>query len=203
MKIAVGGMIASGKSKLSEALSKELQIPIVPEFEDNDIVFNTMLDWLYTKVDNTEMLLQIYFIHNQLIQDRKIKKPFIVDRDLFERKIFADINLDYDLETKEIYNHIFNLYVNKIQKPDLYIILDVDWNNFYKRLLKRGRNQEIDNFDINKDYFKTLHKEYTNKLKELCIKYNVDYLIIDTNDKTEEEIKLIAIDNISQRLKKK
>ena len=61
MKIAVGGMIASGKSTLVEALAEELKMPAMYEFADDDVVFNTILKWLYEGVDNVQMLLQFYF----------------------------------------------------------------------------------------------------------------------------------------------
>src|SRR5690554_3530870 len=109
-KIAIGGMIASGKSTLSKNLSKIYNIPVMQEFEEGDVVFNTMLDWLYKRVPNTEMLLQIYFIHNQLMQDRKTTGSFIVDRDILERMIFARINLADDEQTFKIYENVFESY---------------------------------------------------------------------------------------------
>jgi len=43
IKIAVGGMTASGKSTLVRNLSKTLNIPAMDEFAEDDVVFNTIL----------------------------------------------------------------------------------------------------------------------------------------------------------------
>ena len=73
MKIAIGGMIASGKSTLVDNLSKTLNIPAMKEFESDDVVFNTILKWLYEGVKDVEMLLQFYFLHNHWSSQKEYK----------------------------------------------------------------------------------------------------------------------------------
>jgi deoxyadenosine/deoxycytidine kinase len=200
MKISVGGMIASGKSTLVKRLGEQLQLPVMEEFEKDDEVFNTLLKWLYEKKDNVEMLLQIYFIHNHWLNQQKYDGDFIVDRDLIEHWLFAYHNLRNMPTIMNMYNGVFHSYMNQIKHPDVYIILDVNWQEFEDRVMKRGREQEIENFELNKAYFQALISDYTHKIVSQCSVYGIPYKVIDTNQKTEEEVLAEALE-IIQNLK--
>ncbi len=188
MKISVGGMIASGKSTLVKRLGEALNLPVMEEFERNDEVFNTLLRWLYEQKDNVEMLLQIYFIHNHWLNQVKYDGSFIVDRDLVEHWLFAQHNLKKMPTIMNMYNGVFHAYMNQVKKPDIYLILDVDWKNFEQRIMDRGREQEIENFDKNKAYFKELMSDYTTKVAAQCAVYDIPYVVINTNGLTEDEV---------------
>ena len=188
MKISVGGMIASGKSTLVKRLGEALNLPVMEEFERNDEVFNTLLRWLYEQKDNVEMLLQIYFIHNHWLNQVKYEGSFIVDRDLVEHWLFAQHNLKKMPTIMNMYNGVFHAYMNQVKKPDIYLILDVDWKNFEQRIMDRGREQEIENFDKNKTYFKELMSDYTTKVAAQCAVYDIPYIVINTNGLTEDEV---------------
>ncbi len=198
MKISVGGMIASGKSTLVQRLGKELDLPVMEEFEKDDDVFNTLLKWLYEQRSNVEMLLQIYFIHNHWLNQQKYDNSFIVDRDLVEHWLFAQHNLKSMPTIMNMYNGVFHAYMNQIKKPDLYLILDVDWVNFKDRVMTRGRGQEIENFDKNKEYFYNLMKDYTTKIAAQCAVYEIPYVIINTNGLTEDEVFKKSIEAIKK-----
>lgn len=198
MKISVGGMIASGKSTLVQRLGKELDLPVMEEFEKDDDVFNTLLKWLYEQRSNVEMLLQIYFIHNHWLNQQKYDNSFIVDRDLVEHWLFAQHNLKSMPTIMNMYNGVFHAYMNQIKKPDLYLILDVDWVNFKDRVMTRGRGQEIENFDKNKEYFYNLMKDYTTKIAAQCAVYEIAYVIINTNGLTEDEVFKKSIEAIKK-----
>ncbi|SYV93084.1 Deoxyguanosine kinase, partial [Mycoplasmopsis synoviae] len=46
MLIGISGMISSGKSTLSKNLNKHYKKSmLLNEFQEEDVVFNTMLDW--------------------------------------------------------------------------------------------------------------------------------------------------------------
>lgn len=188
MKISVGGMIASGKSTLVQKLGDYLNLPIMEEFEKDDEVFNTLLRWLYEQKENVEMLLQIYFIHNHWLNQNKYDNNFIVDRDLVEHWLFAHHNLKSMPTIMNMYNGVFHAYMNQITKPDLYIILDLDWDNFVARVMERGRQQEIENFDKNKSYFMNLLADYTQKIAAQCAVYDIPHIIINTNNISEEAV---------------
>lgn len=188
MKISIGGMIASGKSTLVQRLGQALDLPVMEEFERDDEVFNTLLRWLYEQKSNVEMLLQIYFIHNHWLNQVKYEGSFIVDRDLVEHWLFAQHNLKSMPTIMNMYNGVFHAYMNQVKQPDLYLILDVDWENFEARVMARGREQEIENFDKNKTYFKNLLSDYTKKVAAQCAVYEIPYVIIDTNGISEDEV---------------
>lgn len=198
MKISVGGMIASGKSTLVKNLGEALELPVMEEFEKDDEVFNTLLKWLYEKKDNVEMLLQIYFIHNHWLNQQKYDGNFIVDRDLIEHWLFAYHNLRNMPTIMNMYNGVFHSYMNQIKHPDVYIILDVNWDQFKDRVLKRGREQEIENFELNQSYFQALIFDYTQKIVSQCSVYGIPYHVIDTNNKSEEDVLKEALAVINQ-----
>lgn len=199
MKIAIGGMIASGKSTLVENLGRELKLPILEEFEKDDKVFNTLLDWLYTGVADVEILLQIYFIHNHYLRQKEYGHDFIVDRDLIEHWIFAKTNLEKHPEVMNMYNGIFMAYMNQITKPDLYIILDITFDEFLNRLKERGRESETDNLDANLSYFRDLHSDYTERLAAQCVIYGIPYIILETSGLTEDQVLDKALGIIKER----
>lgn len=188
MKIAVGGMIASGKSTLVKRLGKSLKLPVMDEFDADDKVFNTLLDWLYTKEANVEMLLQVYFLHDHYLKQKEYGDSFVVDRDIIEHWLFAQNNLKEMPTIMNMYNGVFMAYMNDIKKPDLYVILDVDWDTFKDRIMKRGRKSEVDNFSENETYFKDLLRTYTSKLISQCRIYDIPYIIIDTSSIDEDKV---------------
>jgi deoxyadenosine/deoxycytidine kinase len=188
MKFAVGGMIASGKSTLVNTLSERLNLTKMDEFDKNDEVFNTLLKWLYEGKENVEMLLQIYFLHKHWQTQKQMKDDLIVDRHIIEHWLFAQINLKKHPEVLNMYNGLFHQYMNDIEHPDLYVILDMDWGTFKERMMKRGREQEIENFGRNEDYFKYLMDDYVRKLVAQCEIYDIAYIVLDTSNRTEAEV---------------
>ena len=190
--------ICNSISTLVQRLGKELDLPVMEEFEKDDDVFNTLLKWLYEQRSNVEMLLQIYFIHNHWLNQQKYDNSFIVDRDLVEHWLFAQHNLKSMPTIMNMYNGVFHAYMNQIKKPDLYLILDVDWENFKDRVMTRGRGQEIENFDKNKEYFYNLMKDYTTKIAAQCAVYEIPYVIINTNGLTEDEVFKKSIEAIKK-----
>ena len=184
MRIAIGGMIASGKSTLVKNLSEELNIPAMDEFADGDVVFNTLLGWLYEGVEDVEMLLQIYFLHKHWKAQKENPGEVIIDRHMIEHWLFAQTNIT-DKTIKNFYNGIFNAYMNDVKKINLYVILSIDWSTFVERLHKRGRPQEIENFEANEDYFRKLNANYVKMLKAQCLIHDIPHVVIraDNDDK--------------------
>lgn len=188
MRLAVGGMIAAGKSSIAKRVAEEFKIKLIDEFEGDDEVFNTILKWLYEGKENVEMLLQIYFIHNQYLKHVEFEDNYIVDRDVIEHWIFAQKNLQNQPRVLNMYNGLFHAYMNDIELPDHYFILDIDWDHFKERIYKRNRSVEIENFEKNETYFKDLLKNYKDMLVSQCIIYDIPYTVIDTNILNENEV---------------
>jgi deoxyadenosine/deoxycytidine kinase len=198
MRIAVGGMIASGKSTLSEQLAGEYNLKLIEEFAGDNDVFKTLLDWLYSGKPNVEMLLQIYFLHNQWLKHKELGDDYVVDRDVIEHWIFAQTNLRKHPEVLNMYNGLFHAYMNSIKLPEIYIILEVGFEEFKSRVMMRGRPEEIENFDKNEKYFRDLLSNYSAMLRAQCVIYSIPYIVINTDNKTIEEIKNEAINEVNK-----
>jgi deoxyadenosine/deoxycytidine kinase len=203
MKIAVGGMIAAGKSNLVQRLGESLDMPTMSEFEDGDKVFDTLLTWLYEGKPNVEMLLQVYFLHNAWLRQREYNNDFIVDRDIIEHWLFAQENLKPYPEIMNMYNGVFHSYMNQITKPDVYIILDVDWKHFKERVFNRQRSQEVKNFEKNSAYFSSLLNNYVQRMRAQCVIFDIPYIVINTNDLTEEEVFDLVLKKVKPIIKRK
>jgi deoxyadenosine/deoxycytidine kinase len=203
MKIAVGGMIAAGKSNLVQRLGEALDMPTMSEFEDGDKVFDTLLKWLYEGKPNVEMLLQVYFLHNAWLRQREYNNDFIVDRDIIEHWLFAQENLKPYPEIMNMYNGVFHSYMNQITKPDIYIILDLDWKHFKERVFNRQRSQEVKNFEKNSVYFSSLLNNYVQRMRAQCVIFDIPYIVINTNDLTEEEVFDLVLKKVRPIIKRK
>jgi deoxyadenosine/deoxycytidine kinase len=203
MKIAVGGMIASGKTHLVKRLGEALDMPVMPEYREDDGVFATLLQWLYEGKPNTEMLLQVYFLHDAWLRQQEFGNHFIVDRDIIEHWLFGQENLKATPDIMNMYNGVFHSYMNQITKPDLYIILDIDWKHFKERIFNRQRSQEVANFEKNSTYFSSLLNNYMQRMRAQCVIFDIPYVVINTNDLTEEEVFEQAMKKIKPIIKKK
>jgi len=191
-KFAVGGFIASGKSTLVNGLAKELNFSKMDEFDSDDEVFNTLLKWLYEGKETVEMLLQVYFLHHHWLNQKVQPDNTVIDRHIIEHWLFAQTNLKSMPEVLNMYNGLFHQYMNDIDQPDHYIILDVSWDKFKERIFKRGRPSEKDNFESNILYFKNLQRDYIKKLVAQCEIYDIPYTIINTSDMDEAEVLVVA-----------
>ena len=115
---------------------------------------------------------------------------------IFEDKLFAKMLLKPIPNVWEYYESIWKdkveELINDIGIPEIYIILDVSWENFKKRIFKRNRSAEINNFSANKKYFKELLETYIPFMKEELTKYNIPFVIVDTNHMDRLEVNEFA-----------
>jgi len=195
-------MIASGKTNLVNRLGEVLEMPVMPEYREYDDVFATLLGWLYEGKPNTEMLLQVYFLHDAWLRQQEYSDHFVLDRDIIEHWLFAQENLKDTPEIMNMYNGVFHSYMNQITKPDLYIILDVDWEHFKERIFNRQRSQEVENFEKNSVYFASLLNNYVQRMRAQCVIFNIPYVVINTNDLTEDEVFEMVIKKLKPIIKK-
>ncbi|QJR44045.1 deoxynucleoside kinase [Mycoplasma miroungirhinis] len=213
MIIGISGMIASGKTSLSEKLHKHYKTSkMLHEFEEDDEVFNTFLKWLYEKKPNLTIGFQSYIVENHsakfadILQEYKTqnlditKDHIFLDRFSIEHYIFAKIILkDKPNKYLEAYDALFQKLITNEELPDLAIFLDINFETFKKRIFKRGRETEVDNWDKNVEYFKTLHKHYYEFFLELVTKFKLNHIVIDANDLNEKELSEKVIEIIDQQ----
>lgn len=196
--VAVGGMIAAGKTTLTNALSKELNCNVLYELDENDEVQKALLKGLYEKQDIAPSVFQLYFFLRRFENYKKAANEsnfVIVDRTVFEDRLFAHQNMSADPITFTFYDNMWRDKINElvysIGLPRLYIILKIDWKTFKERLFKRDRKVETDNFEQNEDYFKSLLNVYVKFLSQTCETFGIDYIILDANMPTEQKLSII------------
>jgi deoxyadenosine/deoxycytidine kinase len=83
---------------------------------------------------------------------------------------------------------MFEEAMKTLPKLDLYIILKASWPELKKRMLKRARPEELQNFDSNEQYFKELAETYHKEIVRLSEEYDINYIVIDTDYLTSEDV---------------
>ena len=152
MYIAIAGNIGSGKTTLTEILTRHYNAKAYYEESNNPYIgdfYNDMQRWAFH--------LQIYFLGSRIQQTLDMLASgddvIVQDRTIYEdAHIFAD-NLHQmglmstrDLET---YMGIFRLGSGFIPRPDLLIYLRASVPTLTAQIRKRGRDYEM---NIDEDY---------------------------------------------------
>lgn len=195
---AIGGMIGAGKSTLSRALGNRLGAAVVYELKEDDELQNLLLKKLYEGDKTSAIAFQVYFFCSRFdnykhgIRNNQIS---VFDRTIFEDRLFAHQNMTADPIMFGFYDSMWHdktkELIYSVGVPKLYIILDIKWAAFKKRLFERGRAAEIDNFDQNEPYFRSVHRVYTEYLVNVCQVYGINYIVLDATLPTEEQVDLI------------
>lgn len=160
MHIAVAGNIGSGKTTLTNLLSKHFNWDThYEDLEDNPYItdfYNDMQRWSFN--------LQIYFLNtrfNQILSFRRSGKTLIQDRTIYEDAYIFAPNLHAMglMSTRDFENYftLFNMLSSLIQPPDLVVYLRASVPTLVKQIQKRGRKFE-DNIRL--DYLKRLNERY-------------------------------------------
>jgi deoxyadenosine/deoxycytidine kinase len=174
MHIAVAGNIGSGKTTLTNLLSKHFSWDShFEDVEDNPYItdfYNDMQRWSFN--------LQIYFLNtrfNQILTFRRSGKTLIQDRTIYEDAYIFAPNLHAMglMSTRDFENYftLFNMLSSLIQPPDLVIYLRASVPTLVKQIQKRGRKYE-DNIRL--DYLKRLNERYEAWIES----YNMGKLLI-------------------------
>jgi deoxyadenosine/deoxycytidine kinase len=174
MHIAVAGNIGSGKTTLTNLLSKHFGWDAhYEDVEDNPYItdfYNDMQRWSFN--------LQIYFLNtrfNQILSFRRSGKTLIQDRTIYEDAYIFAPNLHAMglMSTRDFENYftLFNMLSSLIQPPDLVIYLRASVPTLVKQIQKRGRKYE-DNIRL--DYLKRLNERYEAWIES----YNMGKLLI-------------------------
>jgi deoxyadenosine/deoxycytidine kinase len=200
MHIAVAGNIGSGKTTLTNLLSKHFSWDAhYEDVEDNPYItdfYNDMQRWSFN--------LQIYFLNtrfNQILTFRRSGKTLIQDRTIYEDAYIFAPNLHAMglMSTRDFENYftLFNMLGSLIQPPDLVIYLRASVPTLVKQIQKRGRKYE-DNIRL--DYLKRLNERYEAWIDS----YNMGKLLIvdvDTYNFIDKQEDLsIVIDKVNAEI---
>lgn len=160
MHIAIAGNIGSGKTTLTQLLSRHYDWEA--HFEDVDE--NPYLDDFYAEMQRWSFNLQIYFLNSrfrQVVDIRQKGRNVIQDRTIYEdASIFAPNLHAMGLMTSRDfgnYSALFELMDSFIQAPDLLIYLRASVPTLVGQIQKRGRSYET---SIRLDYLQRLNERY-------------------------------------------
>ena len=176
MYIAIAGNIGSGKTTLTEILTRHYNAKAYYEESNNPYIgdfYNDMQRWAFH--------LQIYFLGSRIQQTLDMLASgddvIVQDRTIYEdAHIFADnlhemgLMATRDIET---YMKIFRLVTTLIPKPDLLIYLKASVPTLISQIRKRGREYEM---NIDELYLKRLNDKYNNWIDNI---YEGDVLVVD------------------------
>ena len=160
MHIAIAGNIGSGKTTLTELLSRHYGWE--PHFEDVDE--NPYLDDFYAEMQRWSFNLQIYFLNSrfrQVVDIRRNNRNVVQDRTIYEDAFIFAPNLHaMGLMTSRDFNNysaLFELMDGFIQAPDVLIYLRASVPTLVGQIQKRGRSYET---SIRLDYLQRLNERY-------------------------------------------
>ena len=176
MYVAIAGNIGSGKTTLTEILTRRYGAKAYYEESDNPYIGD-----FYEDMNRWAFQLQISFLGSRIEQTldmlRSGDKNIFQDRTIYEdAHIFAD-NLhrmglisSRDFAT---YMKIFDLTTNLIPQPDVLIYLRASIPTLVAQIKRRGRAYEM---NIDESYLSRLNEKYEYWINNI---YKGEVLIID------------------------
>lgn len=200
--ITLAGIIGSGKSSLTEILSRELgSIPFYEPVEDNPVLplFYKGNELAAKKRQAGEKdatnpyayLLQTFFLNRRFMMMKKAlqSRNNILDRSIYEDAMFMRMNTEMGNATQVEYSIYQELLTNILEELNhvvpsnnynLMILIKVSYDTMVSRIKKRGREYEqIENDPSLIDYYGRLLKYY----EEFEENYNQSEMLVIDGDK--------------------
>ena len=176
MYIAIAGNIGSGKTTLTEMLTRRYRAKCYLEESNNPYIGD-----FYEDMNRWSFQLQISFLGSRIEQTMDMLASgddvIVQDRTIYEdAHIFADnlhemgLMATRDIET---YMKIFRLVTTLIPKPDLLIYLKASVPTLISQIRKRGREYEM---NIDELYLKRLNNKYNHWIDTI---YEGEVLVVD------------------------
>lgn len=200
--ITLAGIIGSGKSSLTDILSRELgSIPFYEPVEDNPVLplFYKGNELAAKKRQAGEKdatnpyayLLQTFFLNRRFMMMKKAlqSRNNILDRSIYEDAMFMRMNTEMGNATQVEYSIYQELLTNILEELNhvvpsndynLMILIKVSYDTMVSRIKKRGREYEqIENDPSLIDYYCRLLKYY----EEFEKNYNQSEMLVIDGDK--------------------
>ena len=196
MYVAIAGNIGSGKTTLTEILTKRYGAKAYYESTDNPYIgdfYNNMSRWAFQ--------LQISFLGSRIRETMHMlaagEENVFQDRTIYEdAHIFASNLQEMGLMTSRdfaTYMRIFDLTTNLIPEPDVLIYLRASIPTLVAQIKHRGRDYEM---NIDETYLSRLNEKYEYWINNV---YKGKVLIID-KDKDDFVADESVVDTICERL---
>lgn len=194
--ILIDGVVGSGKSSLSEKLSKSLDLKMYEELANDDTI--SLLSEFYKDQKRWSFTLQVHFLNERFKMIKQIHKNNggILDRSIFGDRIFAELLHENGKMTKEefaTYNTLLDSMLEHAQPPKLLIYIDCSVDLAIERIKKRNREMEL---GVERSYWEKLNNKYV----EWYSNYNISpkfSLKADSYDCNNEK----DIENITKMVK--
>jgi deoxyadenosine/deoxycytidine kinase len=158
--LAVAGNIGSGKSSLTDLLSRRMGWrPFFESVEDNPYLSD-----FYADMNRWSFNLQVYFLSNRFRSHKAISEgpaSVILDRVIYEdAEIFARNLYEIGRMDERDYRNYVALYgvmTEYLRPPDLLIYLRASVDTLLKQIALRGRDFER---SISREYLEQLNRHY-------------------------------------------
>jgi deoxyadenosine kinase len=201
--IVLSGVIGAGKSSLSSILAEHLGSQAFYEGVES----NPILPLYYKNMKRYTFLLNVYLLNKRLEQINKAlqSKNSVLDRSIYEDKLFFKMNVDKGTADKTEYETYSSLVDNMLsdipnqpsKKPELLIYIYVPYDIMLKRIKRRGRDYEqlssdptlADYYQRLIEYYKNWFAKYDNSPKLLIDGSKYDFVCND--DDREQVLKII------------
>lgn len=176
MYIAIAGNIGSGKTTLTEILTKRYGAKAYYEEPNNPYIGD-----FYEDMQRWSFHLQISFLGSRIQQTLDMladhSGDIFQDRTIYEdAHIFAD-NLHkmglMSSRDSETYMRIFHLVTSLVPQPDLLIYLKASIPTLISQIRRRGRDYEM---NIDEEYLSRLNEKYEHWINHI---YKGRVLVID------------------------
>lgn len=206
--IVTEGTIGVGKSTLAKILGEHFGTDVFYEkVEDNEILplFYSMTEEELNK-ERIPFLLQLDFLDTRF---QSIKEALVNDNNVLDRSIYADMMFaECNNKLGRISDREFNIYKNLAnhmleeleylpkKSPDLLIYLYADFDVVISRVLKRGREYEVDQELV--EYYKMIWDRYETWIEEYNYspKIKIDTTNLDlVNNENDKQYVLNLIEN--------
>lgn len=176
--VVFAGNIAAGKSTAARLVAKSFGWQFVPEPADEDVI----LSMFYADMPTWTFTLNMHLLGvraEQLMMARDRIKGVVIDRSIFEDRLFVDLALELGNTTPTnaaVFDRLFRTFEGLLPPPDLLVYLRSSTTSLLERAQSRGRPFEN---DLSLEYLEALQSRYERWIAE----YNCGPIIqIDTHD---------------------
>lgn len=150
--IAIEGILKSGKTRFAQKMAEKVGARVIYDRLDNPYLAD-----FYHEKEGAAFLAQLVFLVNRYHQ-----QAALLQRTLFEETIICDYLFEKDkiyayqtLTDDEllVYEKIFNIFAERITKPDLVIYLQITFPSLLERIKRSGSELEK---NISESYLKDI-----------------------------------------------